>query len=44
MKLNDAILRNRIRKVEKELEVVKEEQAKVDKEVKKVEKQNGTDY
>jgi len=43
MKLNDAILRNRIRKVEKEVEELKIEQAKVDKDVKKVQKQNNTD-
>eukprot|EP00350_Pseudokeronopsis_sp_OXSARD2_P009764 CAMPEP_0170541530 /NCGR_PEP_ID=MMETSP0211-20121228/1241_1 /TAXON_ID=311385 /ORGANISM="Pseudokeronopsis sp., Strain OXSARD2" /LENGTH=90 /DNA_ID=CAMNT_0010844295 /DNA_START=137 /DNA_END=409 /DNA_ORIENTATION=+ len=43
MKLNDAILRNRIRKVEKEVEELKIEQAKVEKDVKKVQKQNNTD-
>ncbi|CDW83664.1 UNKNOWN [Stylonychia lemnae] len=43
LKLNDAITRNKIRKTERDCEVLKEEQSKIQKIIAKVEKQHNTD-
>lgn len=44
LKLNDAILRNKIRKHERDIDTLKQDQEKVKKELVKIEKQHKTDF